>query len=622
LAEAQAILRWLEANGVFTVALDGQQEWYQYHPMFRQLLRHQLQQESAPAQIAEVHRRASLWYADQGLTEEAIRHALAAGDTAHAVQIVAMARPAIMNLEEWWRLEHWVRLFPKEIAAREPELLLAQAWAARSQYQIARLQALAVQATAALAAEQEALVQNGRTRITVTQLEGEIEILRTFLCYWQGDMAGVVRHGVRGLAQTPVDLCAIRNLAVLFLGGGYQAAGDLPRAYALYADHLAAAVIRGGICLRSYLLAKCPVLSIAADLPALAENLDRILALTQDIPWDAHTSVTYYYLASVHYYHNNLAAVEEALAELLPLRYHSVPHIFAQSACLLAATYQAQQRTAEANTVMTLALAHCNETGHINLMAILRAFEAELALRQGRLDDARFLALELAETPFPQMPFFYAPHMTLVKLYLREETPASVQKAFDLIERLEEFLVSTHNVRFLMEVLALKAMALQARGEQAAAVAAIARAIRLGEPGGYIRVFADLGQQIDGLLAQLAAQDVAPLLVAAIRTALEPAASPLTSTPQRAAPVADIAFSTADAEAHLANLLTYREQDVLRLLGQRLTNQEIAEAMSIAPETVKRHTFNIYRKLHVNNFRSSSFFAFSFSDFYAVKNGM
>ena len=142
LREAQATLRWLEANGVFAVALDHEQQWYQYHPMFRQLLNRQLHQELAPTEIAALHRRASLWYADQGLTEEAVRHALAAGDTADAVQIVARARAAVMNQEEWWRLEQWVRLFPKEVVAREPELLVAQAWAARSQHQLPRCRPL------------------------------------------------------------------------------------------------------------------------------------------------------------------------------------------------------------------------------------------------------------------------------------------------------------------------------------------------------------------------------------------------------------------------------------------------------------------------------------------------
>ena len=610
LREAQATLRWLEANGVFTVALDHQQQWYQYHPMFRQLLRRQLHQEFGPTEIDALHRRAGLWYAGQGLTEEAVRHALAAGDTADAVQIAARARPAVMNQEEWWRLEQWTRLFPKEVVAREPELLVALAWVARSQYQIPRMQSLVMQAAAALAAQQNDPASTGRARDAEQQLEGEIDLLRTFLCYWQGDMAGVMRHGTRGLALTPVELCAVRNLALMFLCGAYQANGDLPGAYALHAEQLAAACAHGPICLRSFWLARAPVQALAGDLPALAENVNRMLALVQNLSWDAHTAVIYYHLAAINYYQNNLAGVEQALAELLPRRYHAVPTIFIHSAFLLAATYQAQQRAGEANALTAFALAFCNETGHVQLAATVRAFAAELALRQGRPDDAGFLALELANTPLLPTPFYYSPYMTLAKLYLSQNTDASLQMAFDLLERLERFLASTHNVRFLMEALALKALAWQARGEQAAAVATLAQAIRLAAPGGYIRIFADLGGQIDGLLAQVAAQSVAPLLVAAIRAAIDPATSQPLSSPHPAAPDVDVAAGASGAagcgEADFATLLTFREQDVLRLLGRRQTNQEIGAALSISPQTVKRHTANIFRKLQINNRREAS----------------
>jgi LuxR family transcriptional regulator, maltose regulon positive regulatory protein len=258
----------------------------------------------------------------------------------------------------------------------------------------------------------------------------------------------------------------------------------------------------------------------------------------------------------------------------------------------------------------TFALAHCNETGLVQQAALVRAFQAELALRQGRPDDAGFLALEMANTPLLPTPLFFSPYMTLVKLYLSQNTDASLLMAFDLLERLEQYLASTHNVRFLMEALALKALAWQTRGEQGAAVAALAQAIRLAAPGGYIRIFADLGEQIDGLLAQVAAQGVTPLLVAAIRAAIDPATSQALASPHPSAPDAPAATTASatggDSEADFATLLTFREQDVLRLLGRRQTNQEIAAALSISPQTVKRHTANIYRKLQISNRREAS----------------
>ena len=198
--------------------------------------------------------------------------------------------------------------------------------------------------------------------------------------------------------------------------------------------------------------------------------------------------------------------------------------------------------------------------------------------------------------PLMQMPFFYAPHMTLVRLYLRQNRPDSLAAAAALLEQLEQFLAATHNVRFLMETLALKALYWQAVGDMQAARKALARAIDLGEPGGYVRVFADLGQALDGLLADLQQAGAAPLLVAAIRAAIAPE-TPAATPPAPA------------ANDDLAVLLTFREQEVLRLLGKHLTDQEIAAALYISTETVKRHSNSIFRKLHVKNRRAAALYA-------------
>src|SRR5690606_13917040 len=76
LETSQQRLVWLESDGVFTIALDDQGEWYRYHSLFQRLLREQLARRYTTEQIAALHRRASAWYAANHLVEDALHHAL------------------------------------------------------------------------------------------------------------------------------------------------------------------------------------------------------------------------------------------------------------------------------------------------------------------------------------------------------------------------------------------------------------------------------------------------------------------------------------------------------------------------------------------------------------------
>ena len=78
--DGQAYLEWLAAENLFTFSLDAHGTWYRYHHVFQTLLRRRLERQHSSEEIAELHRRASAWFAQNGFIEEAIDHALAAGD--------------------------------------------------------------------------------------------------------------------------------------------------------------------------------------------------------------------------------------------------------------------------------------------------------------------------------------------------------------------------------------------------------------------------------------------------------------------------------------------------------------------------------------------------------------
>ena len=183
-------------------------------------------------------------------------------------------------------------------------------------------------------------------------------------------------------------------------------------------------------------------------------------------------------------------------------------------------------------------------------------------------------------------------------------TPASRQQAAEALTRLYDFVTTTHNTRFTIEVLALQALLQDAQGDEPAALALLQQAVSLAEPGGFIRLFADLGPRVAGLLARLRHTGVAPSYTGQILQAFgdDTPAAPDQNAAQRAAQGAAV---PSVERMELVEPLTDRECEVLALLAQRLSNKEIAQALVISPQTVKRHATNLYQKLQAGGRREA-----------------
>ena len=134
----------------------------------------------------------------------------------------------------------------------------------------------------------------------------------------------------------------------------------------------------------------------------------------------------------------------------------------------------------------------------------------------------------------------------------------------------------------------LRALALQQHGDVDAAVAAVARALELAEPEGYVRTFTDEGPAMATLLRTAARRGVSAAYVARLLRIAGP------GPPGRPA--------RSDA---LVDPLSDRELDVLRLLASELSGPEIARHLVVSLNTVRTHTKNIYAKLGVGSRRAA-----------------
>ena len=232
-------------------------------------------------------------------------------------------------------------------------------------------------------------------------------------------------------------------------------------------------------------------------------------------------------------------------------------------------------------------------TGLLNPVPAQRA---RLLLAQGDVAAAARWAEERGLGPGDEPGYPREPeHLVLARVLLAQDRPA---QALKLLERMLAAAAGQGRAGSVIEIGALRALALAACGDQDAAVEALARALTLGCPQGYVRVFADESAPMAALLARLAAAQKADHAAARI--------VPLGCLAQvlRAFGGQDDRPGAGRGAAVVPGLveqLTARELEVLVLLAAGTPNPRIAEQLVVTLDTVKKHVSHLLGKLGAAN---------------------
>ena len=221
--DAAARLDEVERSNLFLVPLDSHREWYRYHHLFHELLRHELAR-THPELVAELHRKAAVWHRDKGDIDEAIAHAVAANDLVEAGELIAEYwRRFVFHLGQVETVAGWLDRLPREYVLSEPRLCLARGW-------MAVLYGHHDEVAEYLAAAESSETLPGPLYAVASSLESAVMQLRTVHALGLGDVGGALDYA-RGTIQLEPHLDSLaRAVANINLGVSLYFAGDVEAA--------------------------------------------------------------------------------------------------------------------------------------------------------------------------------------------------------------------------------------------------------------------------------------------------------------------------------------------------------------------------------------------------------
>src|SRR5947209_3828823 len=232
-ASGQAMLERLEQANLFLVPLDDERRWYRYHQLFAEALRHRLQRKE-PTLVPELHRRASAWYEQQGLTSDAVHHTLAATDFVQAARLIEQAFNSLLRRGEIATLQRWAAALPDELIRSNIELSVLQGWLLfiSGKHDEALLHLQNLERTFGITPiSDEPREQQTMPRGTESQAEikGRIAAIRASIAVTRGDLPRTIALSRLALEYLPKENIS-RAYAAWYLGRAYWLSGDVREA--------------------------------------------------------------------------------------------------------------------------------------------------------------------------------------------------------------------------------------------------------------------------------------------------------------------------------------------------------------------------------------------------------
>jgi LuxR family transcriptional regulator, maltose regulon positive regulatory protein len=577
---AQSMLAQLEKANLFLIPLDNERQWYRYHHLFADFLR----KETPESEQSVLHGRASQWYEKQGLTSEAIKHALAAQTPIEAVRLIRSKTEETVRNGDFATFREWMNSLPENIVRAHSDMSVWKGWVLGSQGELA-----AAESYAALA------MKNQRPDDPSNQ-RGLLLCFQAFLALNQGKPSEAVKFAQAALNVLGDAESIHISSALSYLGQGQRLVGGHKAAILTFRKAIAVSQKIGHHLITievlyylSLLLSQKGRLNEAISIceQTIARHLDR-----QGNPLPAFGMVNFF-LGVLYYETNDLKRAGHFLTTGLTAcrRLGFINHSL-QGQCTLAKLYYALGEIELIWKTLDVARSIAVKSENPRHIRLVDVVTAELQLRMGLTSSA---AISLAKLPPLADDRSEQENLAVVRLFLAQKR---TQEAHYLLRRLEQNAHALERERSLIVIFTLQALAHSSSGQTEKALESLEQVIVPAALGGYRRLILDESSEIAPLLQQL--PHLAPAFVADLLEAFP-------KTPVRDEPIIDQPEPSHSPTQHpdpspsLIEPLSKTQRKILRLVAEGLSNRDIADRLKITEGTTKWHLNQIYGKLNVSS---------------------
>ncbi|MEO8608413.1 MAG: LuxR C-terminal-related transcriptional regulator [Chloroflexota bacterium] len=574
-SDSQEMLIHVERANLFLSSIG--QGWYRYHTLFAEALQHYALTTIDEIRLHELRQQASQWYEGHGIANDAIEMAYEMGDYSRAAVLIERFIEPFAGNNEYDTLRRMIERLPDAFLGQHPKLCFTLA--------IATLFTSDRHTTDTWNLIQKPLriaEQSWQADGSAQEL-GEVLSFRSMAVWWQGDLEQSFVAAHHALELLPEDDIHWRAVSMTNLGFESMLAGRLNEARHLVAQSItffdmvrneygkrACMILLGEICWRQGELHYAEQIFRQVLENAVEDPSDRAFALSA--------------LAALDYEFGNLDAARALASQSYDLaKAISEPDTQARGAIILAKVLHAQGQITQAQQLLSETEALPALQHKALQLREVRACRATLALAGGDLEAVRNWLASCEQEPDHLLRIQQEQEALLTARLLIVQRES--QEALWLLNQWQVEARAQSRKYVELQILILKSLAYFEQNNRTQAHHVFAKALKLGEPEGFLRLFLDEGRMMADLLKDMLPNIRGEALARYARKLL-------------------FAFALNGDEkddAPIVEPLSLQEKRVLRLLSAGLSNPEIANELIVSINTVKTQVKSIYRKLNVSS---------------------